>query len=80
MYFFCQQLSFDTLFMKMGCVVPIVELETILFVTIKILSNFPLSAVITLLAQKCCDVNMGFQKWETISFELMHVDKQPFSE
>ena len=46
----------------------------------EILSNFPLWAAITQLAHNCSDVNMGFQKLETITFDLMYVDKCCFSE
>ena len=35
----------------------------------------PLWAVITQFAHKCRNVNMGFQKLETITFDLMYVDK-----
>ena len=37
--------------------------------------NYPLCGVITQLAARCCNVNMGFQKLEPISFNLMYVDK-----
>ena len=36
-------------------------------------NNVPLWAAITQLAPRCCDINMGFQKLETISFELMYL-------
>ena len=42
---------------------------------LKIWGDYPLCGVITQLAARCGNVNMGFQKQETISFDLMYVDK-----
>ena len=70
-----QDLSFGTLFMKIEWVVLSTEPMKVLFINIKILSNFPLWAAITQLAHNCRDVNVGFQKLETITFDLMYVDK-----
>ena len=66
--------------MKIEWVVLSTEPMKVLFINIKLLSNFPLWAAIAQLVHKCRYVNMGFQKLETISFDLMHVDKCCFSE
>ena len=42
---------------------------------LKIWGNYPLRGIITQLAARCRNVNMGFQKLESISFDLMYVDK-----
>ena len=50
--------------------------KTMLFKYIKkIWGNYPLCGVITQLAARCRNANMGFQKLEPISFDLMHVDQ-----
>ena len=42
---------------------------------LKLWGNYPLCGVIIQLAIRCHNVNMGFQKLELISFDLMYVDK-----
>ena len=60
--------------MKIEWAVLSTEPMKVLLINIKILSNFPLWAAITQLAHNCRDVNMGFQKLETTTFDLMYVD------
>ena len=62
--------------MKMGWVVTTVVSKTMLFKYIKNMGVITLFVgVITQLAARCRNVNMGFQKLEPISFDLMYVDK-----
>ena len=59
---------------------PLGYLKICYWIIFKLWGNFTLCGVITQLAARCLNVNMGFQKLESISFDLLFVDKWSTSE